>query len=147
MDHLKHKKFALVRAPYRKDVTDLLDTAIREEITKFDGYVEVFDVHGAFEIPTLIAMLDKSDKGFDAYITIGCILKGETIHDEVIAYPVYDALSRLQIDRGIIIGNAILTVNTKEQAIKRADPNQENRGGEAVKAALGLLNHKYNLGL
>ena len=117
---IKNPKIALVRAPYRKHIIDMLDGAIRDELSTISASIESFDVHGAFEIPVLISMLEKSEKDFDAYITMGCILKGETIHDEVIAYPVYEALNKMQIDQNIVIGNAILTTNTIEQAEDRA---------------------------
>lgn len=138
---------ALVRAPYRKDIIGLLEDGIREELAKIECDIEVYDVHGSFEIPAMIALLEKSDKQIDAYVTVGCILKGDTIHDEVISYPVYHKLIEMQTNHTLCIGNAILTVNTEDQAFDRADKARQNRGAEAAKAALGLLQHKYNLGL
>tara|TARA_Y100001001_G_scaffold151777_1_gene163716 strand:+ start:616 stop:1089 length:474 start_codon:yes stop_codon:yes gene_type:complete len=139
-------KIAIVASRYRPEIIDLLTIGAGEEIQKHGGSYDVFKVHGSYELPTVISYLDRSAQNqYDAYVALGCVLKGETIHDEVIARAVYDSLQRLATDRNLAIGSGVLTVNTQEQAFDRADPKRQNRGAEAALAALDLLQLKQDL--
>lgn len=139
-------KIAIVASRYRAEIIDLLTIGAGEEIQKHGGRYDVYKVHGSYELPAVISYLDRSaQKQYDAYVALGCILKGETIHDDVIARAVYDGLQRLSTDRNLAIGSGVLTVNTQDQAFERADPKRQNRGKEAAIAALDLLQLKQDL--
>lgn len=131
-------KFLLVKSAYRQEVIDQLEEGAVEALKEYGASHESVEVHGSLEIPAAISLAEKSDKNYDGYIALGCILKGETIHDEVIAYTVYEKIQDMVIDRDMAIGCGVLTVNTLEQAIERADPKQQNRGREAALAAIQI---------
>ncbi|MDX5359809.1 MAG: 6,7-dimethyl-8-ribityllumazine synthase [Alphaproteobacteria bacterium] len=94
-------------------------------------------VPGALEIPAAIALA--ADTGaYDLFVALGCVIRGETYHFEIVAGESARGLMTLGIDYGLAIGNGILTVENGDQAWVRADPAQKNKGGEAAEAALAL---------
>jgi 6,7-dimethyl-8-ribityllumazine synthase len=98
---------------------------------------ETVEVPGALEIPAAIALAAESGR-YDAYVALGCVIRGETFHFEVVATESARAIMALTLD-GLAIGQGILTVETEEQALERADPARRDKAGEAVAAALALL--------
>ena len=94
-------------------------------------------VPGALEIPAAIAFADSAG-GFDGYIALGCVIRGETYHFEVVAGESARALMALTLD-GLAIGNGILTVENEAQAWARARIVEKNKGGEAASAALAMV--------
>ncbi|MGE4314376.1 MAG: 6,7-dimethyl-8-ribityllumazine synthase [Pseudobdellovibrionaceae bacterium] len=135
----------IVRSAYRAEIIDGLYTGALEALSECGAIVESVTVHGSLEIPGAIALHEKAGKAYDAYIALGCILKGDTIHDEVIAYTAYQSLQDMIVGQGLCIGCGILTVNTVEQAEERASPERQNRGREAALAALHMLSLKRSL--
>jgi len=95
-------------------------------------------VPGALEVPTAIALADASER-FDGYVALGCVIRGETSHYEIVAGESARGLIQLGIERGCPIGNGILTVENEAQALARADPKGANKGGGAAQAALTLI--------
>ena len=95
-------------------------------------------VPGVFEIPVIIA---KNIKKFDAFIALGCVIKGKTPHFDFISSAVTNAIMDISITHKKPIGNGILTCLNAKQAFKRANPNQENqgKGGEAARAVIKIL--------
>ena len=95
-------------------------------------------VPGVFEIPVVIA---KNIKKFDAFIALGCVIKGKTPHFDFISSAVTNAIMDISITHKKPIGNGILTCLNAKQAFKRANPNQENqgKGGEAARAVIKIL--------
>lgn len=144
---VKGAHFLIVKSAYRKAVIDRLVDGVIATLKEYGVTFETIDVHGSLEIPAAIALAEDSDEDFDGYIALGCILKGETIHDEVIAYTAYQALQDMSVNRNLAIGCGILTVNTEAQAIERADPAQQNRGREAALAALQMLGIRQKYGV
>lgn len=98
---------------------------------------ELVEVPGALEIPAAISLAADTGR-YEAYVAIGCVIRGETYHFEVVANESARALMALSLD-GLAIGNGILTVENAAQALERADPARKNKAGEAVTAALALL--------
>lgn len=131
----------LVSAPYYKVVnTSLLHGAVKELETQMATY-ELIEVPGAFEIPSAIAMAYNARR-YDGFVALGCVIRGETSHYDHICASTTDALQHLATDKHIPLGNGILTVETITQAEERANPNQKNKGGEAVKACLAMIEHR-----
>jgi len=93
-------------------------------------------VPGVFEIPLIIA---KNIRKFDAFVALGCVIKGETPHFDFISNSSINGLMNLSITSLKPIGNGILTCLNSKQAIKRSNPKGKNKGGEAVKAILAIL--------
>ncbi len=130
----------IVEARFYNDIADMLLDGAKAALEKAGATYEVFTVPGALEIPAAIKM--GAAKGFDAYVALGAVIRGETYHFEIVSNESARGLVDLSIQDDLAIGNCILTCETVEQAISRADPAQKNKGGEAVQAALALLQIK-----
>ena len=142
------KKVLLVCSPYYKDITNnLIDGASNILKSKSVGYNIIY-VPGALEIaPAINLILDKSPKKptFVGFVALGCVIKGETYHFEIVSNESARALTDLSLKYSIPIGNGILTVSNKDQAITRSDPLQANKGAGAALACLSLINIKYSI--
>jgi 6,7-dimethyl-8-ribityllumazine synthase len=101
-------------------------------------------VPGALEIPAAVALAAESGR-YDGYVALGVVIRGETYHFEIVAGESARGLMALTLD-GLAIGNGILTVEDEAQALVRADPAQKDKGGEAAKAALALLDLRRRFG-
>ena len=142
------KKVLLVCSPYYKDITGNLIKGASDLLKSNSVDYKILNVPGALEIaPAIKLVLDKSLKKpiFDGYVALGCFIKGETYHFEIVANESSRALIDLSINYSIPIGNGILTVYEKDQAIKRSDPNQLNKGAGAALACLSLINIKNSI--
>jgi 6,7-dimethyl-8-ribityllumazine synthase len=98
---------------------------------------ERITVPGALEIPAAVALADGSER-FDGYVALGCVIRGETYHFEVVAGESARGLMALGLD-GLAIGNGILTVENEAQAWARARASEKDKGGEAAKACLAMI--------
>lgn len=125
----------IVEARYYGHLSDMLLDGARRAL---DGHeVEVVTVPGALEVPGAIALA--ADGGtFDAFVGLGVVIRGETYHFEIVAGESARGIMALTMD-GLPVGNGILTVENEAQAIVRADPAQGDKGGDAARAALALL--------
>lgn len=130
-------KFLIVEARFYDHLNEMLIAGARAELEAAGHEVEVLTVPGALEIPGAIVMAAESDR-YDGFVAIGVVIRGETYHFEIVAGESARGIMALTMD-GIAIGNGILTVENEQQAIVRADPSQKDKGGEAAKAALALL--------
>jgi len=130
-------KFLIVEARFYDHLNDMLVDGARSALKAAGHDVDVITVPGALEIPGAIALADEADL-YDGYVAIGVVIRGETHHFEIVAGESARGIMALTMD-GIAIGNGILTVENEQQAIVRADPAQKDKGGEAAKAALALL--------
>ena len=128
-------KVAIVGSPYYKSIYDNLLNGTVSELSDHNINVEILNVEGALEIPSAISLVKKN---FDGFIALGCIIRGETSHYDIVAENSAKALSQLGLD-GICIGNGILTVDNIEQAEERSDPKLKNRGKYVAKALISLL--------
>ena len=110
---------------------------VTEALKAAGATYDVITVPGALEVPAAIAFADASGE-YDGYVALGCVIRGETYHFEVVAGESARAIMALTLD-GLAIGNGILTVENEAQAIARADKTQKNKGGEAAAAALAMV--------
>ena len=100
--------------------------------------VDVFPVPGAWELP--LAVRELADSGrFDAIITLGAVVRGETAHFDFISAECARGLQQTQLETGIPIGFGVLTPENGEQAMERADPARKNKGREAALAVLDMI--------
>ena len=98
---------------------------------------QIITVPGTFEIPVVLSnLIDK----YDAFVALGCVIKGQTSHFHYLCSSVINALTNLSIQSKKPIGNGILTCNNKKQAVKRADPSKKDKGGDAANAAISVFN-------
>ena len=131
-------KVLIVEARFYAHLNDMLLAGARAVLDAAGQAHETITVPGALELPAAIALA--ADR-FDAFVALGVVIRGETWHFEIVAGESARALMALTLD-GLAIGNGILTVENEAQAIARADPAQGDKGGDASRAALALLDLK-----
>jgi 6,7-dimethyl-8-ribityllumazine synthase len=107
--------------------------------------LDVVRVPGAFEMP-LAAKLMAASKTYDALIALGVVIRGETPHFEYVAGRCVTGLSQVSLEFNIPLGFGVLTVDTLEQAIERAGSKAGNKGADAARAAIEMLNLTKQLG-
>ena len=133
-----NKKLLIVSAPYYKDIIDgLVFAAKKYLIEKTEIEVSEETAPGAFEIPYII---NKRLDQFDAFIALGCIIRGETYHFELISNEVTRKIMDLSVSSNKPIGFGIITCDNIDQARDRSNENKKNKGYEAAKACYFLLN-------
>ena len=137
-------KFLIVEARFYAHLNDMLIVGAKAALENEGHKAEVITVPGALEIPGAIALAAESGR-YDGFVAIGVVIRGETYHFEIVACESARGIMALTMD-GIPIGNGILTVENEAQALVRADPAQKNKGGEAAKAALAMLELKGRFG-
>jgi 6,7-dimethyl-8-ribityllumazine synthase len=139
----------IVEARFYDDIQDSLLEGALAELKGAGVSHDIVTVPGALEIPAAIAIaLDAAEnhgKAYDAVIALGCVIKGDTIHFEIVSIESSRALMELAVARKIPLGNGIITVNTDAQAWARARANELNKGGDAARAALAMLRIKRRL--
>jgi len=133
----KPVKLLIVVAPYYRVIADDLIAGARAKAALCGAEVELIEVPGALEVPTAIALAERMAK-FDGYVALGCVIRGETTHYDTVCSDSSRGLSLLGL-QGACIGNGILTVETVAQAVVRADPTGQDKGGAAAAAALHLV--------
>jgi len=125
----------IVEARYYAHLNDMLLAGAKAALAGHE--VEVLTVPGALEVPGAIALA--ADSGaYDAFVALGVVIRGETYHFEIVAGESARGIMALTMD-GVAIGNGILTTENEAQSIARADPGQGDKGGDAARAALALL--------
>ncbi len=129
--------FLIVEARFYDHLNDMLIDGARTALETAGHTAEVLTVPGALEIPAAISLAAEADQ-YDGFVAIGVVIRGETYHFEIVAGESARGVMALTMD-GIAIGNGILTVENEEQALVRADCTQKDKGGEAAKAAIALL--------
>ena len=130
----------IVRAPYYRDVvTGLTDGAART-LARAHAVVETVDVAGAYELPQAIRLALRASKGWDGFVALGCVVRGETSHYDHICDATMQGLMHVALTYGIALGTGLLTVETIAQAEARAQPEGgANKGEEAALACLGQI--------
>ncbi len=144
----ENKKVLLVCSPYYKEITQNLIKGAIEVLKSNSVEYKIINVPGALEIaPSIKFYSEKLSKNmlFDGFVALGCIIRGETYHFEIVSNESARALNELSIKYSLPIGNGILTVENKDQAIERSDPSKLNKGRGAALACLSLINHKNNI--
>src|SRR3954454_16737147 len=139
----------IVEARFYDDLQDVMLEGAVAELKAAGVTHEVITVPGALEVPAAIAIaIDAAaanGKPYDAAIALGCVIRGDTIHFEIVSMESSRALMDLSVARKFPLGNGIITVNTEEQAWARARVKELNKGGDAARAALAVLRIKRRL--
>jgi len=135
-------RFLIVEGRFYTDINDAMIAGARAVFAAVGAGFDVVTVPGALEIPIAIAIaLDAAEAAGRPYagaVAIGCIVRGETYHFEIVANESNRALTDLAVARRLPFGNAILTVENDAQALERARPDRGDKGGDAARAALAL---------
>ena len=124
------KKILIVIADYYEDISSSLLKSAKNNLNNFS--LKIIRVPGVFEIPVTIS---KNIKKYDAFIALGCVIKGETPHFDFISKATTDGIMKLSIDYKKPIGNGIITCLNKDQAVTRS----KTKGQEAAKALISVL--------
>ena|SRR5579862_6530933 len=146
----KGARILIVEARFYDDIADALLAGAGKALTEAQAAFDCISVPGSLEIPTAIAIaLDAAQrrrKPYDGAVALGCVIRGDTIHFEIVSQQSARGLMELSVARKIPIGNGILTVDTEAQAWARAPMEKQDKGGDAARAALALIGIKKRLG-
>ncbi|MBM3570011.1 MAG: 6,7-dimethyl-8-ribityllumazine synthase [Alphaproteobacteria bacterium] len=143
----------IVEARYYQDISDGLLAGAKAALDKAGAGHEVVQVPGALEIPAAIRIAVRSmdfvglRRRFDGYVALGCVIKGGTYHFEVVANESARGLMHVAHEHTLAVGNGILTCYTQDQARERADPARGDKGGEAARACLAMIELKQLFGV
>src|SRR5438477_12509921 len=133
----------IVEARFYGDIQDALWEGAVAQLKAAGLTHDVITVPGALEIPAAIAIAldaaEKNGKPYDAAIALGCVVRGDTIHFEIVSIEPSRALMDLAVARKVPLGNGIITVNTDAQAWARARAGEFDKGGDAARAPLAML--------
>ena len=145
---LRGVRILIVESGYYEDIADMLLDGAKRALDATGAAYDVVTVPGALEIPQAIALALDSASGVGAYdgvVALGCVIRGETSHYDIVAGESARALMDIGVGRRIPVGNGILTVDTAAQAKARAALDHGDKGGTAAKAVLSLLRLKRGL--
>ncbi|PKP72521.1 MAG: 6,7-dimethyl-8-ribityllumazine synthase [Alphaproteobacteria bacterium HGW-Alphaproteobacteria-6] len=130
-------RLLIVVAPYYRDIADALIAGARAMAERAGASVDLVEVPGALEVPAAIGMAARL-ADYDGFVALGCVIRGETTHYDTVCNDSSRGLTLLGL-QGVCIGNGILTVENRDQAVVRADPAGQDKGGGAAAAALHLV--------
>src|SRR6266481_1602597 len=146
---LKGARILIVEARFYEDIADALLKGATRALEQSGAAFDRLSVPGSLEVAPAIAMaLDAAERAgrpYEGAVALGCVIRGETLHFEIVSQESARALLELSLARRLPIGNGILTVDTDAQAWTRARPEEADKGGDAARAALSLVRLKRRL--
>lgn len=145
---LRGARVLVVESGYYEDIADILLAGARRALDAAGVNHDVVTVPGALEIPQAIAIVLSNALGaetYDGVVALGCVIRGETSHYDIVAGESARALMDIGVTQEIPVGNGILTVDTAAQAKVRAALDGGDKGGAAAKAVLSLLRLQRSL--
>jgi 6,7-dimethyl-8-ribityllumazine synthase len=145
----KGARILIVEARYYDEIADALLAGAMKALQEAGAEADRISVPGSLEIPGAIAIaIDTAHWGrlpYDGAVALGCVIRGDTIHFEIVSHQSARGLMELSIAQRFPIGNGIITVDTEAQALARARPEEQDKGGDAARAALALVDIKRRL--
>jgi len=139
-------RILVVEARYYQDIADALLAGAMRALNEAGAAVERISVPGSLEIPTAIAIAadaaQRRRRPYDGAVALGCVIRGETIHFEIVSHQSARGLIDVSLARGLPVGNGIITVENEAQALARARMEEQDKGGDAARAALALVDLK-----
>lgn len=141
---IRKPRVLIVEARFYEDIADALFEGAKAAIEASDFEYDRIDVPGALEIPAAIrfAMNRTGSKAYDGYVALGCVIRGETTHYDIVTNESARGLQQLALEFQLAIGNGILTVENEEQAWDRARMDLQNKGGGAALACVAMIGLK-----
>ena len=137
------KKILIINANYYDDISSSLIKSAKKKLSKYKINTSIINVPGVFEIPITIR---KYIKSYDGFVALGCVIKGDTPHFNLICKSSFDAIMNISIEFNKPIGNGIITALNYDQAINRSSSNinatKPNKGSEAAKAVISVLKNE-----
>jgi 6,7-dimethyl-8-ribityllumazine synthase len=142
---LKGARVLVVEARFYDDIADALLEGAMRVLDEAGASVDRVTVPGSLEIPAAIAMALGGGKQYDAAVALGCVIRGDTIHFEIVSNESARGLMDISTAHAFPIGNGIITVDNEKQAWERAKADRLDKGGDAARAALTMLRLKRSL--
>ncbi len=141
---MRRPRVLIVEARFYEDIADALFEGARGAVEASDFDYDRIDVPGALEIPAAIrfAMNRSGSRAYDGFVALGCVIRGETTHYDIVTNESARALQQLALEHQLAIGNGILTVENEEQAWERARADRLNKGGDAALACVAMIGLK-----
>ncbi len=139
----------ILEARFYDEINDHLVGGAVDALEKAHATWEKLTVPGSLEIPVALqyAAQRKNGRKFDAFVVLGCVIRGETTHYEIVSNESARGVMKVSLKHNLAVGNGIVTVENYEQAMERADKTRQNKGGGAAIAALSMLHLKQVCGL
>lgn len=134
----------IIEARFYNEINDQMIEGASDVLDRSECNYEVITVPGALELPLALKWSAQTKK-FDAFIVIGCVIRGETTHYELVSENCVRGVMDVSLQYDIPVGNGVLTVENMKQALDRANKAQQNKGGAAAEAALRMLKIKQEL--
>lgn len=134
-------KVGIICSRFNEFVVNALLAGAQRGLTKHgvqEKNIEVFWVPGAYEIPVMAKLMALS-RNYDALVTLGAVIRGETAHFEYVAGPCAEGIMQVQLETLVPIGFGVLTVENIEQAAARSRPDDTNKGFEAAEVAIEMV--------
>lgn len=139
--------YSILEARFYSDIANALAEGAEAELKAIDATFERIFVPGVLEIPAALSMIVNSGKSrFDGHILLGCVIRGETSHYDIVANESARVVMSLIVEKSLAVGNGILTVENREQAWARARVSEKNKGGAAAKAAIKMADLRQQFG-
>jgi len=136
-------RILVVEARFYNDIADALLEGATKVLEEAKATWDVITVPGSLEIVPAIAIAldaaEKQKKPYDGVVALGCVIQGETFHFDIVSMQSARALLDFSVTRRMPCGNGILTVDNEAQAWARAKPTEQDKGGDAARAALALV--------
>jgi 6,7-dimethyl-8-ribityllumazine synthase len=136
-------KILIVEARFYPHISNALLDGATAALERAGAHFERVTVPGALEIPSAILIAARAGedaaRSYDGFVALGCVIRGETYHFEIVAGESARGLTDLGLQHGLCIGNGILTCETEEQALARAGREGQDKGGDAARACLALI--------
>lgn len=137
----------IVEGRFYDDIADEMAKGAEEALDAAGVTHDRLAVDGALEIPCVIANALAAEQHYDGFVALGCVIRGETSHYDYVCGESARGLMDLTVQKGIAIGNGILTVEDRDQAWARAARDQKNKGGAVARACLRVMDIKADFGL
>jgi len=134
-------KALIIEARFYVEIADNLAAGATRILEAAGMDVERVSVPGSLEIPAALQFAALSGE-YDAFVLLGCVIRGETRHFEIVCDESNRGVYAVALAHGLAVGNGILTVDTVDQAMERADPDRLDKGGDAARAAVAMLGLK-----
>jgi 6,7-dimethyl-8-ribityllumazine synthase len=143
---LRGARVLIVEARFYDDIADALLQGATAALAKAGVSFDRVTVPGSLEVPAAVAIAidaaEREGKPYDGAVALGCVIRGDTIHFEIVSFESARALMDLAVGRQLPLGNGIITVDSEAQAWARAKAEEGDKGGDAARAALAMIRLK-----
>lgn len=139
------KKILVIEARFYDAISDALLEGALDVLQAAKAEITKVTVPGALEVPHVISYAEAANAGYDGYVALGCVIRGETTHYDYVCEESARALMDLAVGQQLAIGNGIITVENEDQAWARAKKSKKDKGGFAANAVLKMIKIREEL--